>query len=57
MLSQCAKAAEDLCEGAGPRGMVSSTRLHDVYAIRLCVLSHSTTEADVLEVLRLLESA
>ncbi|HEX7255030.1 MAG TPA: hypothetical protein VF236_03810, partial [Gaiellaceae bacterium] len=39
------------------RGMVSSTRLHGVYAIRLCVLNHSSTESDVLEVLRFLESA
>jgi aromatic-L-amino-acid/L-tryptophan decarboxylase len=38
------------------RGMVSSTRLHGVYAIRLCVLNHSTTEDDVLEVLRFLST-
>lgn len=38
-------------------GMVSSTRLNGVYAVRLCVLNHATTEADVLEVLRFLESS
>jgi glutamate/tyrosine decarboxylase-like PLP-dependent enzyme len=42
---------------ASGRGMLSSTRLHGVYAIRLCVLNHTTTEADVLEVLRFLETA
>jgi aromatic-L-amino-acid decarboxylase len=42
---------------ASGRGMVSSTRVHGRYAIRLCVLNHATTEEDVLEVLHFLEAA
>jgi aromatic-L-amino-acid/L-tryptophan decarboxylase len=37
-------------------GLVSSTRLHGVFAIRLCVLNHSTSEADLERVLAFLES-
>ncbi len=36
---------------ASGRGMVSSTRLHGHYAIRMCVLNHASTEADVRAVL------
>jgi hypothetical protein len=32
---------------ASGRGLVSSTRLHGAYAIRLCALNHGTTPADV----------
>ena len=32
---------------ASGRGLVSSTRLHGAYAIRLCVLNHASTAADV----------
>jgi len=38
-------------------GLVSSTRLRGRYAIRMCVLNHTTTMADVESVLRWLESA
>jgi glutamate/tyrosine decarboxylase-like PLP-dependent enzyme len=38
-------------------GLVSSTRLDGRYAIRLCILSHTTTRADVDAVLDLLETA
>ncbi len=38
-------------------GLVSSTRLRGRYAIRLCVLNHATTAADVDRVLDFLESA
>jgi glutamate/tyrosine decarboxylase-like PLP-dependent enzyme len=38
-------------------GLVSSTRLFGRYALRACVLNHSTTEADVEQVLRWLETA
>jgi aromatic-L-amino-acid decarboxylase len=41
---------------ASGRGMVSSTRVGRSYAIRLCVLNHTSTEEDVVEVLRFLES-
>ena len=37
-------------------GLVSSTRLSGRYAIRACVLNHSTTAADVEQVLRRLET-
>ena len=37
-------------------GLVSSTRLHGVYTIRLCVLNHTTGEEDVERVLSFLES-
>jgi glutamate/tyrosine decarboxylase-like PLP-dependent enzyme len=33
------------------RGLVSSTRLHGVYAIRLCVMNHTTAARDVADVL------
>ncbi len=33
------------------RGLVSSTRLHGTYALRLCVMNHTTGPADVKEVL------
>jgi hypothetical protein len=39
------------------RGMVSTTVLEGSTVIRFCVLNHSTTEEDVLEVLRFLETA
>ena len=38
-------------------GLVSSTRLHGRYAIRLCVLSHTTGTEDVERVLDFLETA
>jgi glutamate/tyrosine decarboxylase-like PLP-dependent enzyme len=38
-------------------GLVSSTRLRGRYAIRLCVLNHSSTEEDVERVLAFLETA
>jgi hypothetical protein len=38
-------------------GLVSSTRLFGRYALRACVLNHSTTPADVEQVLRWLETA
>jgi aromatic-L-amino-acid decarboxylase len=38
-------------------GLVSSTRLHGRYAIRLCVLNHATAAADVRWVLEWLASA
>jgi aromatic-L-amino-acid/L-tryptophan decarboxylase len=38
-------------------GLVSSTRLAGRYAIRACILNHSTTAADVEQVLRWLETA
>ena len=33
------------------RGLVSSTKLHGTYAIRMCVMNHTTGPADVTEVL------
>ncbi len=33
------------------RGLVSSTRLHGTYALRLCVMNHTTGPAEVAEVL------
>jgi aromatic-L-amino-acid/L-tryptophan decarboxylase len=33
------------------RGLVSSTRLHGTYAIRMCVMNHTTGPGDVTEVL------
>lgn len=38
------------------RGMVSTTMLDGRCAVRFCVLNHSTTEEDVLEVLRFFET-
>jgi len=38
-------------------GLVSSTRLHGRYAIRMCVMSHTTQSADVERVLAFLEEA
>jgi glutamate/tyrosine decarboxylase-like PLP-dependent enzyme len=38
------------------RGLVSSTRLHGRYAIRMCVMNHTTTRADVEQTLRWLAS-
>jgi quercetin dioxygenase-like cupin family protein len=38
-------------------GLVSSTRLHGRFALRLCVLNHQSTEADVEAVLAFLEQA
>ncbi len=42
---------------ASGRGMVSSTRLHGSYAIRMCVLNHASTESDVRAVLEHLAAA
>jgi aromatic-L-amino-acid decarboxylase len=36
---------------AGGEGLVSSTRLRGDYAIRMCILNHTSTEADVRRVL------
>jgi aromatic-L-amino-acid/L-tryptophan decarboxylase len=41
---------------ASGRGMVSTTTLAGRCAVRFCVLNHSTTEDDVLEVLRFFET-
>jgi len=38
-------------------GLISSTRLHGRFALRLCVLNHQSTEADVERVLAFLETA
>jgi hypothetical protein len=38
-------------------GLVSSTRLHGRFALRLCVLNHQSSEADVERVLDFLETA
>ena len=38
-------------------GLVSTTRLHGRFALRLCVLNHQSTEADVEQVLAFLERA
>jgi glutamate/tyrosine decarboxylase-like PLP-dependent enzyme len=46
---------EDLARSG--EGLVSSTRLSGRYAIRACVLNHSTTRADVEQVLRRLETS
>jgi glutamate/tyrosine decarboxylase-like PLP-dependent enzyme len=42
---------------ASGHGLVSSTRLRGRYAIRLCPLNHTTTDADVERVVRFLETA
>ena len=42
---------------ASGRGLVSSTRLHGAYAIRLCVLNHTSTAADVEATLEWLATA
>ncbi len=42
---------------ASGRGMVSSTRLHGHYAVRMCVLNHASTEDDVRAVLEHLACA
>ena len=42
---------------ASGRGLVSSTRLHGAYAIRLCVLNHASTAEDVEETLAWLATA
>ena len=42
---------------ASRRGMVSTTVLDGATVIRFCVLNHATSEDDVLEVLRFLETA
>jgi aromatic-L-amino-acid/L-tryptophan decarboxylase len=42
---------------ASGRGLVSSTRLHGVYAIRLCALNHASTPADVAATLEWLATA
>jgi hypothetical protein len=39
------------------KGLISSTRLRGRYALRLCVLNHTTTEAEVENVLSWLEEA
>jgi aromatic-L-amino-acid decarboxylase len=39
------------------RGLVSSTRLHGTYAIRMCVMNHTTGPGDVTEVLDWFASA
>jgi glutamate/tyrosine decarboxylase-like PLP-dependent enzyme len=38
-------------------GLISTTRLHGRFALRLCVLNHQSTDADVEQVLAFLESA
>ena len=38
-------------------GLISTTRLHGRFALRLCVLNHQSTEADVEQVLGFLETA
>jgi aromatic-L-amino-acid decarboxylase len=38
-------------------GLISTTRLHGRFALRMCVLNHQSTEADVEHVLAFLESA
>jgi len=38
-------------------GLISTTRLHGRFALRLCVLNHQSTEADVEQVLAFLETA
>jgi glutamate/tyrosine decarboxylase-like PLP-dependent enzyme len=38
-------------------GLVSTTRLHGRFALRICVLNHQSTEADVEQVLAFLETA
>ena len=38
-------------------GLISTTRLHGRFALRLCVLNHQSTEADVEAVLAFLETA
>ena len=42
---------------ASGRGLVSSTRLHGAYAIRLCALNHASTAADVEATLEWLATA
>jgi aromatic-L-amino-acid/L-tryptophan decarboxylase len=42
---------------ASGRGLVSSTRLHGAYAIRLCVLNHASTAADVEQTIEWLATA
>jgi aromatic-L-amino-acid/L-tryptophan decarboxylase len=37
--------------------MLSSTRLGDTYVVRICVLNHTTTDDDVLDVLRFFSDA
>src|SRR5680860_775549 len=48
-----------LTEGllASGTGMISSTRLRGHYALRMCILNYSSTEADVTSVLDWLEQA
>ena len=41
----------------GGTGLISTTRLHGRFALRLCVLNHQSTEADVERVLAFLETA
>jgi glutamate/tyrosine decarboxylase-like PLP-dependent enzyme len=38
-------------------GLISTTRLHGRFALRMCVLNHQSTEADVEQVLAFLETA
>ena len=38
-------------------GLISTTRLHGRFALRLCVLNHQSSEADVEQVLAFLETA
>ena len=38
-------------------GLISTTRLHGRFALRLCVLNHQSTEGDVEQVLAFLETA
>jgi aromatic-L-amino-acid decarboxylase len=38
-------------------GLISTTRLHGRFALRMCVLNHQSTEADVEQVLAFLEAA
>jgi aromatic-L-amino-acid decarboxylase len=45
----------DLVESG--QAMVSSTRLHGRYAIRMCIVNHTSTRSDVLRVLDWLERA
>jgi glutamate/tyrosine decarboxylase-like PLP-dependent enzyme len=37
-------------------GMISSTRIDDRYALRLCILNHTSTSSDVEEVIGFMES-
>ena len=57
--AQLAELNGDLVEALAESGlgMVSSTRLRGRYAIRICVMNHTTTAADVEQIVRWLETA